>query len=105
VVVNIMGGADLDLNDAELADEVVTLTVFSFMGGADVYVPEDLNVELEDFAVMGANEVALGEMRPAPGGPTVRLKLISVMGGSTVRRGRKLSRRERREQRGLHGGH
>jgi hypothetical protein len=99
---NVMGGADLDLNDAELADQVVELTVFSLMGGADVYVPEGLNVELEDFAVMGANDVKLGDMRPAPGGPTVRLKLISIMGGSNVRRGRKLSRRERREQRKLH---
>jgi hypothetical protein len=102
--VNIMGGADLDLNDAELADHVVTLTVFSLMGGADVYVPEGLNVEIEDFAIMGGNEIELGDPRPVPGGPTLRLKLISVMGGSNVRRGRKLSRRERREQRRLHRG-
>jgi hypothetical protein len=40
---NIMGGADLDLNDAELADDVVELTVFSLMGGADVHVPDGLN--------------------------------------------------------------
>jgi hypothetical protein len=102
---NIMGGADLDLNDAELADDVVELTVFSLMGGADIHVPEGLNVEVSDIAFMGGNDVTLGNPLPAPGGPTLRLKLISIMGGSNVRRGRKLSRRERREQRRLHRGH
>ena len=50
-----MGGSDLDLNDAELADDVVTITVFALMGGADIRVPEGLNVELTDFAFMGGN--------------------------------------------------
>jgi uncharacterized protein DUF1707 len=102
--VNIMGGADLDLNDAELADDVVELTVFSLMGGADVHVPEGLNVEVDDFAFMGGNDVTLGNPRPAPGGPTVRLRLISIMGGTDVKRGRKLTRAQRREHRRLHRG-
>jgi hypothetical protein len=102
LAVNIMGGADLDLNEAELAAETVELTVFALMGGSDIYVPEGLNVELSDFAFMGDNEIHLGESRPTPGGPTLRLKLISIMGGSNVRRGRKLSWRERREQKRLH---
>jgi Domain of unknown function (DUF1707) len=102
---NIMGGADLDLNDAELADDVVELTVLSLMGGADIHVPEGLNVEVSDFALMGGNDVTLGNPAPTPGGPTLRLRLISIMGGSDVRRGRKLSRRERRAQRDLHRRH
>ena len=102
---NIMGGADLDLNDAELADDVVELTVFSLMGGADVHVPEGLNVEVTDIAFMGGNDVTLGNPAPTPGGPTLRLRLISIMGGTDVRRGRKLSRRERRAHRDLHRRH
>ena len=102
---NIMGGADLDFNDAELADDVVELTVFSLMGGADIYVPEGLNVEVSDVAIMGGNDVALGNPAPTPGGPTLRLRLISIMGGTDVTRGRKLSRRERRAPRDLHRGH
>jgi hypothetical protein len=35
-VVNVMGGSDLDLTDAEFAGDVVEMTVFSLMGGADV---------------------------------------------------------------------
>jgi hypothetical protein len=100
-VVNVMGGSDLDLNDAELAGEYVEMTVFSLMGGASVRVPEGLNVEVSEFAFMGGNDVKLGNDRPDPGGPTLRLKLISIMGGSDVKRGRKLSRAERKRQREL----
>ncbi len=98
-VVNVMGGSDLDLNDAELAAEVVELRVFSLMGGSDIWIPDGLGVEVSEFALMGGNEVKIGEPRPGDGGPLLRLKLISVMGGTTVRRGRKRSRRERKLER------
>jgi hypothetical protein len=97
--VNIMGGSDLDLNEAELAAEHVELTVFSLMGGADVRVPDGLNVEVSDFAIMGGNGVDIGDPRPDPGGPVLRLRLISIMGGTDVKRGRKRSRAEKRAER------
>ncbi len=103
-VINIMGGSDLDLNDAELADDVVTITVFALMGGADIRVPEGLNVELTDFAFMGGNGSDLGNERPDPGGPTLRLKVISIMGGTDVKRGRKLTRAERKAKKHLEHG-
>jgi hypothetical protein len=103
-VINIMGGADLDLNDAELADDVVEMTVFSLMGGADVRVPEGLNVECSEFAFMGGNGIKLGDNRPTPGGPTLKLRVISIMGGTDVKRGRKLSRAERKARKHLEHG-
>jgi Domain of unknown function (DUF1707) len=96
VSVSIMGGTDLDLNDAELAAETAELTMISIMGGGDVYVPDGLNVEVSDFAFMGGNDVHLGDATPAPGGPTLRLRLVSIMGGTDVRRGRKLTRAQRK---------
>ena len=96
---NIMGGSDLDLNEAELAAEHVELTVFSLMGGADVRVPDGLNVEVSDFALMGGNGVDIGDPRPDPDGPVLRLRLISIMGGTDVKRGRKRSRAEKRAER------
>jgi hypothetical protein len=98
-VINVMGGSDIDFNDAELADNVVTVTVFSLMGGASIRVPDGLNVEVSDFALMGGNDTKIGNERPDPGGPTLRIRLISIMGGSDVKRGRKLSRAEKRELR------
>ena len=97
--VNVMGGSDLDLNDAELAAEHVELTVFSLMGGADIRVPDGLNVEVSDFAFMGGNGVDIGDPLPDPGGPVLRLRLISIMGGTDVKRGRKKTRAEKRAER------
>ncbi|MET0816062.1 MAG: LiaF domain-containing protein, partial [Solirubrobacteraceae bacterium] len=102
---NIMGGADLDLSQAELAADHVELTVFSLMGGADIYVPENLQVEVSEFAFMGGNSVRLGD-NPRGTGPVIKLRLLSIMGGSDVKRGPKLSRAERRElRRQRHLGH
>jgi hypothetical protein len=103
-VINILGGSDLDLNDAELADDVVHMTVFALMGGAEVRVPEGLNVELSEFAFMGGNDSDLGNERPDPGGPTLRLRVVSILGGTDVKRGRKLTRAERRAQKHLRHG-
>jgi hypothetical protein len=103
-VINIMGGSDIDLNDAELADDVVQITVVALMGGAEVRVPDGLNVELSEFAFMGGNDSDLGNERPDPGGPTLRLKVISIMGGTDVKRGRKLTRAERKAQKHLRHG-
>ncbi len=94
--INVMGGSDLDLCDVELADHDVELTVFSLMGGSDIRIPDNMNVKISDFALMGGNEARIGDPTPDPGGPVVHLRLISIMGGSDVKRGRKLTRKERK---------
>jgi hypothetical protein len=95
--VNVMGGSDLDLNDAELSAPETTIHVIAIMGGATVRVPDGLDVRVSEFAFMGGNDVHLGDRPPAPGGPVVHLKLFSLMGGSDVRRGRRLTREQKRE--------
>ena len=70
------------------------------MGGSEIHVPEDLRVEISDLGIMGGNEIQRGAPEAERhDGPVVRLKLISIMGGTSVRRGRKLPWRERREKR------
>jgi hypothetical protein len=103
-VISVMGGASVDLNDAELTEKDTTITVFALMGGNEIRVPENVNVVVSDFAFMGGNDSKIGELLPDPGGPTLHIKMISIMGGSEVNRGRKLSRAERKEQKRLHGG-
>ncbi|MEA2151606.1 MAG: hypothetical protein QOD69_3436, partial [Solirubrobacteraceae bacterium] len=94
-VVNVMGGSDLDLNHVELAADRVQLRVFSFMGGADIRVPDGLNVVVSQFAFMGGNDVDIGEGRPPAAGPVLHLRLFAFMGGNDVRRGPRRSRRDR----------
>ena len=102
-VVDIMGGSNLDLNDAELTDKDTTITVVAIMGGSEIRVPEGVNVQVSEFAFMGGNDCALGDELPDPGGPTIHLKMVSIMGGSSVKRGRRLTRQERKALK--HSGH
>jgi hypothetical protein len=94
--VNIMGGSDLDFNEVELSAQRTELRVISIMGGAEIHVPDGLNVEVSEFAFMGGNDIELGAQRPDPGGPVLHLRLFSLMGGTDVKRGRRLTREERR---------
>jgi len=88
-VVNFMGGSELDLCDAELSDEATVVNVYSLMGGFEIRVPHGVEVQVSKFAFMGGHEVSLGSEAPPPGAPVIRIRLISVMGGGQVRRGRK----------------
>ena len=100
-VLNIMGGSDIDLNDAELSEPVTELTMISVMGGGTVWVPHGVDVQVSDFALMGGNGAELGDEVAPAGAPSIRIRLVSIMGGSEVKRGRKLSREERKREREL----
>ncbi|HEV7751369.1 MAG TPA: DUF1707 domain-containing protein [Baekduia sp.] len=108
---NILGSSDLDLNEAELSDERTEVRVIAILGSAGIRVPEGLNVEVSQLALMGDNDIRLGPERPDPGGPTVHLKLFSLMGSIDVKRGprptredRRAAKQARRDERRLGGG-
>jgi hypothetical protein len=91
-VINVMGGADLDLREAVLETPEVEIAVWSLMGGSDVIVPEGVHVELEGFALLGANRLRLEGPEPPAGAPVVRVRAWSLMGGTDVKTSRRRSR-------------
>jgi uncharacterized protein DUF1707 len=93
IVVTVMGGAELDLREAELADEV-SITAITVMGGIGIAVPEGVSVELSGFALMGANSGPHDKVPPLPTAPVVRVKTFALMGGVGIER-----KRSRRAQR------
>jgi hypothetical protein len=90
-VINVLGGADLDLREATLAGPEVHITVISLLGGSDIVVPEGVHVELSSFAFLGGDELKLEGPEPPPGAPVVHVRTVSILGGTDVktRRGRK----------------
>ncbi len=84
-IINVMGGADLDLRDAVVEGPEVAITVISIMGGSDIVVPAGVEVELGGFALMGGNDLELGGDAPPPGAPVVRVRAFSLMGGTDVK--------------------
>jgi hypothetical protein len=85
-VVNVMGGADLDLREAVLDAPEVEITVWSLLGGSTILVADDVQVELGGFALLGGNDLRLEGDPPPPGAPVVRVQAWSLMGGTDVRR-------------------
>ena len=100
-VLNIMGGSGIDLNDAELSQPVTEINMYSIMGGGEIRVPHGVEVHVSNFAFMGGNGVELGDEVAPAGAPVIRIRLVSILGGSGVKRGRELSRAERKRQREL----
>ena len=84
-VVNVMGGADLDLRDVLVDANEIVITVVSIMGGSDIIVPEGVEVELGGFALMGGNDLRVGWPAAPPGAPVVRVRAFSLMGGTDVK--------------------
>lgn len=95
-VISLLGGSDIDLNDAELSGPLTEITVFSLLGGSDIRVPDGVNVHVSDFALLGGNDVKLGEEPPLSSAPTIHLRLVSILGGSDVKRGRRPGKEKRR---------
>jgi hypothetical protein len=81
----VFAGVDLDLRRAELSDPVVTIYLLTLFGGADVYVPRGVEVDLRGFAVFGGNDESGDEGEIGPGAPLVRVIALTVFGGADVR--------------------
>ena len=76
----------MPLGAAELAADRVELKIVSVLGGAELTLPPGLNVEISQIAILGGNEIDVGDERPDPGGPVVHLRLISILGGAKLTR-------------------
>jgi hypothetical protein len=85
VSVAVMGGVELDLREAQFSEPVVTLHAYAVMGGIQITVPEDVDVDVSGLALMGGfDHNASGP--GVPGAPQIRVLGFALMGGVEVRR-------------------
>jgi hypothetical protein len=83
-VLSLMGGADIDLRQAEITEPEPEMTIVSVMGGANVIVPEGVDVELTGLSFMGGRSYRPGKKPPPPSAPVIRVRAFSFMGGVSV---------------------
>ena len=93
IVVSLIGGADLDLSQAQLAAPKVTLTKVSLLGGVSIAVPPGIRVEASGFSLIGGTSVNAGP-QPGPGAPTVHIRAFSLLGATRIYHGGPASQRE-----------
>lgn len=92
--VAVMGGIAIDLRQANLQSGETTIRVFAVWGGVEILVPDDLNLVMDGFGLMGGFAEESGARKqdprpvrpPPPGAPTVRVTGLALMGGVGVRR-------------------
>lgn len=87
VSLSVLGGACLDLRDAELTAPEVTLTTVSALGGVTLCVPAGVRVVVETCGLLGRRNVEISQAA-GPGAPTLRVRAFSLFGGITVERPR-----------------
>ncbi|WP_433361698.1 LiaF domain-containing protein [Actinoplanes sp. CA-142083] len=83
-VVNILGGANLDLCEAALGEQPV-LTKVSLVGGVSLRVPHDVDVEVEGFRIFGGIRVEPAR-RSEPAARTLKVREYSLAGGVHIER-------------------
>lgn len=84
-VTAIMGGAEVDLREAEMAPGVTEMNVTALMGGVELIVPPWLSVEVDATAIMGGfEELHRAPTKPEPGRRVLRITGLAFMGGVSV---------------------
>jgi hypothetical protein len=78
------GNVDLDLREATLESDVVTIVAVGVMGAIDVYVPEGIEVDLHGLAILGHKGERGADPPARPGTPLVRVYAFSLFAGIDV---------------------
>jgi class 3 adenylate cyclase len=103
-----MGGVGLDLRDAEILGDEITIHAIAVMGGIEIIVPEGVEVHISGIPFMGGCDDKTNPDAPLlPGAPVVRIKYFAMWGGVGVKSKaapdveakRKAERRDDRNQR------
>lgn len=88
IVFAMMGGANLDMREAQFAAREVVVTVNAFMGGAEIIVSPHVNVVIEGTGIMGgySGPSRLVRAQLDENSPTVRIRGVAIWGGVSVKR-------------------
>lgn len=81
----LMGGVMLDLRNAEIVGDEVTINAIAIMGGVEILVPEGIDVAMSGVAIMGGKSTRLKGHSVLPGSPLVRVKVFAFWGGVEVK--------------------
>jgi len=82
----IMAGDDIDLREAAIEGDELTIKVFAVIGVVNIYVPDTAQVELGGVSILGANRERGTHRRRNATMPVIRIRGFNVLGETTVYR-------------------
>jgi hypothetical protein len=82
--VSVFGGCHIDLREAEIAGDGITIVRFALIGGTHVIARDGVAVHLDGFSVFGGRRLDSHADPGPPGAPLVRLRVFSLVGGVKV---------------------
>jgi hypothetical protein len=84
-VLALLGGADLDLRQAQIESADSSLTAVAILGGVNIVVPEGVEVDVDGIAILGGKDYKPGRTGPPPGAPRLRIRAFALLGGVEVK--------------------
>ena len=82
-----IGDCELDLRQAELDGDEVTVTIVQVIGDTKIVVPHNVDVELSGLLLIGGKSDTAPEEDLAPSAPRVRIRVYGLIGELQVVRG------------------
>lgn len=90
------GGGEIDLREANFEDREVVIRCFTIMGGMQVTVPPELDVQVKGIGILGGfGERTKDDGVPSPDSPRVRITGLALLGGVGVERKRSKAEKQR----------
>jgi len=77
----LFGNIDVDLRQATLEGEVITIVALGFMCAIDVYVPEGVEADIRGFTVFGHKDANGNDVPPRPETPLIRMVAFGAFVG------------------------
>lgn len=85
VALTVMGTVQFDLRQARFSEPETTIQAFTLMGGIEIIVPEDIEVEVGGIGIMAAFDHSANGPG-APGSPRLKVTGLALMGSVDVKR-------------------
>jgi hypothetical protein len=83
---SLLGSPDLDLRQAVIASEEVRILSIAVIGSLTAIVPAGIDVELRGLSLIGGNDLFDQGAPDLPGGPVLKVRCFSLVGGAGIRR-------------------
>jgi len=83
--ITIMGAVQLDLRQARFSEPEVTIQAFTILGGIEIIVPEDIEVDVAGIGIMAAFDHSANGPG-IPGAPRLKVTGLALLGSVDVKR-------------------